>query len=126
MITLYDKKIRKRIRNKFSKKVICPNNLQRAHIFGFREAKYIELSLQIIDVEILIDVLTDSRNCICLTSKEHRLFESGKLEINNLTSYQNNLYKMSNQIRKTKYRTIDKKLSLYIFNELKILSKRLT
>lgn len=126
MNSLYDKNYIRKIRKLYRKNIkkeygIVEENLQRCHIFGIREAKYIELILDLKDIDLLVQVLTSAENTILLTAKQHRMFESNKLNTDhlNLNIKQKILFDCNLKIKSTKYRKKDIQLATMVLNELK-------
>lgn len=125
MNTLYDKKSVRQIRSKYRKNTYCSVELQRAHIFGIKECKYLELYVNSFDYEIIYKLLTSKENCICLSKSDHRLFEKYELEKVKLNKVQTILYELSYLIRKQKYRVKNVEISNYVYSEIKELLKEL-
>lgn len=130
MQTLYDKKSSLKIRNKYRKNIekrygIVDNNYQRCHIFGLREAKYLELVCKLDNVDNLVKLLTWDENVLFLTFDDHRLFESNKLDFTNveLSTVQKKLLDLAILVRNTKFRVYDEEFANNVYQNILYLIK---
>lgn len=130
METLFNKnnlnKIRKIYRKNILKKYgIIDDKLQRCHIFGLREAKYLELVLHLENVDILKDVLTSAKNVCFLSYEQHRQFEKNQYDDLNLNfdDVESKLLELAILIRNTKFRKNDFELASNVYNQLMDINK---
>lgn len=125
MNSLYNASFLKKIRQKYRKNIkkrygIVEKDFQRCHIFGLREAKYIELCLKLEDVNILVNLLVSHENVLFLQPKQHRLFEQNKLNLAplGLNSSQETLLICAQKIRATKFRGENFNICKQVYDKL--------
>lgn len=122
MNSLYNKEFVIKIRNKYRKNIknkygMVGENLQRCHIFGIREAKYLELVLSLDKIDVLVNILVCPQNTLFLSNENHRNFEQNKLQLENLnlTQIQKTLLECAILIKSTKFRTHNKNIAQKVY-----------